>query len=136
MANSSIFVFPRITAPAFCRLSTASDVNVGTKFPKILELQVVRRPSVHILSLIATGTPASGEVSSPASIFFCTSSACFSAPSRSTVTKLLTLSSFASMALRAASVASTTETSPAFIFLPSSTAVSCINDIKSPILSC
>ena len=33
-------------------------------------LHVVSCPSIHILSLIATGTPASGPVSSPASIFF------------------------------------------------------------------
>ncbi len=29
MANSSILVFPIITAPAFSRLSTASAVNIG-----------------------------------------------------------------------------------------------------------
>ena len=37
--------------------------------------------------LTAAGTPASGPVSSPASIFFCTSSARCSACSSSTVTK-------------------------------------------------
>ena len=77
---------PRITAPAFSRFSTASALKVGTKFSKILEEQVVRVPSVHILSLIAKGTPARGPVSSPASIFFCTSAACCNAFSRSTVT--------------------------------------------------
>ena len=63
---------------------------------KSLKLQVVSSPSVHILSLMATGTPASGPVSSPASIlclyFFCAGSAHL--PHRS-VTKLCTCSSFA-----------------------------------------
>ena len=70
MANSSILVFPIITAPAFSRFKTASAEKVGTKLPKILEEQVVSISCVHILSLIATGTPASGPVISPASIFF------------------------------------------------------------------
>ena len=59
---------------------------VGIKFSNILEEQVVRVPSVHILSLMAKGTPAKGPVNSPASIFFCTSAACCNALSRSTVT--------------------------------------------------
>ena len=63
-----LLVLPRITAPAFSRLITASAVNVGTKFSSILELHVVSTPLVHMLSLIATGTPARGPVSSPASI--------------------------------------------------------------------
>ena len=86
MANSSMLVLPRITAPAFSKFNTASEENVGIKLPRIFEEQVVSIPSVHILSLIATGTPARGPVSSPASIFFCTSCAFRSAPSSSIVT--------------------------------------------------
>ena len=52
----------------------------------ILELQVVSWPSMHRLSFTATGTPASGPVSVPFSICFCTSAACLIAPSSSRVT--------------------------------------------------
>ena len=89
MANSSMLVCPTITAPASLSFTTASAVYVGTKFDRILDEQLVCTPSWHILSFIAIGTPARGPLSSPASIFFCTSSAWASAPSRSTVTKLL-----------------------------------------------
>ncbi len=68
MANSSILVLPMMTAPAFSNCSTASAEKVGTKLFKILEEQVVRVPFVHILSLMAKGTPAKGPVSSPASM--------------------------------------------------------------------
>ena len=64
-----------------------------------------------MLSLIATGTPASGPVSSPASIFACTSLARFNAPSLSTVTKLCTCASRFSIASKAAVTASSTVTS-------------------------
>ncbi len=111
MANSSILVLPRMTAPAFSRFRTASAVYVGTKLYKILEEQVVSNPFVHMLSLIATGTPASGPVSSPASIFACTSFARFKAPSLSTVTKLCTSASRFSIASNAAVTASSTVTS-------------------------
>ena len=130
IANSSIFVFPMITAPAFSRFSTASAVYVGLKLYNIFEEQVVSRSFVHILSLMATGTPASGPVSVPSSIIFCTSSARFNAPSRSTVTKLFTFFSFASIASKAAVTASVTVTSFAFIFLPNSTAVKLIKLIS------
>ena len=69
-----------------------------------------------MLSLIATGTPASGPVSSPASIFACTSLALFNAPSLSTVTKLCTCASRFSIASKAAVTASSTVTSFSFIF--------------------
>ena len=69
IANSSMFVLPISTAPACSSLRTASALKVGIKFPRIFEEQVVSIPSVHILSLIATGTPARGPVSSPDSIF-------------------------------------------------------------------
>ena len=132
MANSSMFVLPRMTAPAFSRFRTASAVYVGTKLYKILEEQVVSNPFVHMLSLIATGTPASGPVSSPASIFACTSFARFKAPSLSTVTKLCTSASRFSIASNAAVTASSTVTSFSFIFLPSSTAVKLIKLICFP----
>ncbi len=86
IANSSMFVFPRMTAPAFSKFSTACAVYVGTNPERIFEQQVVRIPATHILSLIATGTPAKGPVSSPLSIFSCTSPARHIAPSKSNVT--------------------------------------------------
>ena len=43
-------------------LLTAVAVYVGIKCSRILELQVVGIPFVNILSLMATGTPAKGEV--------------------------------------------------------------------------
>ncbi len=70
MANSSMFVLPIITAPASSRLITACDEKVGMKLPSIFEEQVVSKPFVHILSLMATGTPASGPLRVPSSIFF------------------------------------------------------------------
>ena len=116
---------------------TAGNVNnvetaVGIKLYKILELQVVNIPFVHILSLMATETPARGPVSVPSSIIFCTSFARIIADSSSTVTKLLISFSFARIASRAALVASSTVTSCAFIFFPSSTAVSDNKFIAAP----
>ncbi len=86
IANSSIFVLPMITAPASLRRITASLENCGIKFSNILDEHVVRTPSVHILSLIATGTPANSPFNVPASIFFCASFASFRAASLSNVT--------------------------------------------------
>ena len=123
IANSSIFVLPTITAPAASNFSTAVAVNVGTKLLNILEEQVVNIPLIHILSLMATGTPANGPVSVPSSINLCTSSALANAPSRSIVTNALISLSFASKLSRYAVVASTTDISLFRIFLPSSTAV-------------
>ena len=52
---------------------TAVELGKRIKLYKILEEQVVSRSFVHILSLMATGTPASGPVRVPSSICFCTS---------------------------------------------------------------
>ena len=60
IANSSIFVFPIITAPEFKSLSVTVDSYGGIKFPKILLAQVVLIPFVQRLSLIANGIPAKG----------------------------------------------------------------------------
>ena len=62
MANSSILVLPTITAPAALSLVMAVASYGGTKFSRILEAQVVRRPLVHITSLIARGMPHNGAV--------------------------------------------------------------------------
>ena len=83
MANSSIFVFPRIMAPAFSRFTTASALKVGTKPERMRDAQVVSTSSVQILSFTATGTPARGPVNSPESMAACTSPALFRARSLS-----------------------------------------------------
>src|SRR3954447_6899419 len=60
IANSSRFVLPTTTAPAARRRSTTVASYGGRQPSRILEPQVVGSPRVHMLSLSATGTPASG----------------------------------------------------------------------------
>src|SRR5262245_30434629 len=65
MANSSIFVLPMRTASAaFSRATTWASYG-GTKFLRILLLQVVGTPRVQSTSLMATGTPASAPSLAP-----------------------------------------------------------------------
>ena len=129
-----MFVLPTIIAPAFSKFSTAVAVYGGTKLPRIFEEHVVRIPFVHMLSLIATGTPARGPVSSPASILFCTLSAASNIFFSSiTVTNALILDSNLLMLAILSFAASTADVSPDLIFLPSSTAVKSIKFIfQSP----
>src|SRR5918993_972277 len=67
MANSSRLVLPMATAPAAARRSTTVASYGGRQPSRILDEHVVGTPDVHMLSLSATGTPASGPVTSPAS---------------------------------------------------------------------
>src|SRR6266542_3163753 len=60
IANSSQLVFPTMTAPAASRRDTDVASYGGTKCSSIRDEAVVRTPRVQMLSLIATGTPASG----------------------------------------------------------------------------
>ena len=92
----------------------------------------MRTPLVEIKSLTAIGTPASGCVSSPESMRFCTASARASAASGVTVTNACTVGSFSSMRARQARAASTALTSPACIFAPSSRAVKSNQSIVRP----
>src|SRR6185295_9710995 len=62
IANSSRFVFPSSTYPCARSLAITVASYGGTKFPSIRDAQVVRTPSVHILSLTATGIPIMGNV--------------------------------------------------------------------------
>src|SRR3954471_7872522 len=59
MANSSMFVFATMSAPLARSLVIAVASKGLTYSARILEPQVVGKPSDAILSLIATGTPAS-----------------------------------------------------------------------------
>ncbi len=75
------------------------------KFPSILELQVVRIPFVHMLSLMATGTPARGPFNLPASMSAWTFPACSMVFSSFTVTKAWMDGSMAFIRAREASAA-------------------------------
>src|SRR6478672_297035 len=66
MANSSRLVLPTNTAPASRRRVTAVASYGGLQPSRIRDPQVVGSPRVHRMSLRATGTPASGPGSSPA----------------------------------------------------------------------
>ena len=81
--------------------------------PSILEAQLVRTPSVTMLSFIAPGIPASGGSFSPAAIAASTSSAVFSAISSVRVRYAPIFSSVESMSFINACVSSRADTSPA-----------------------
>src|SRR6185369_3978 len=66
IANSSRFVLPITTAPAAARRSTTVALYGGRQPSRMRDEQVVGTPRVHMLSLRATGTPASGPGSFPA----------------------------------------------------------------------
>ena len=75
IANSSIFVLPKIITPAFFNLVTTVESYGGRQPSKILEPQVVGIPFCVITSLRASGTPASGDNFSPAARFLSTAAA-------------------------------------------------------------
>ena len=98
-----MLVLPITTAPASSSLITASEEKVGTKFDKILDEHVVSISLVHMLSLIATGTPAKGPVSLPDLMSSSAFLALARAASLSTVTYALISDSELSICLRTAS---------------------------------
>ncbi len=106
MANSSMFVLPRIGIFAALMRSTMVASYGGIQPSRILEAAVVGMPLVTTTSLMAIGTPASGPSFSPRAIAASTSAAVARAPSRSTWRKALTVPSIASMRSRWASVIS------------------------------
>lgn len=65
-ANSGTLVLPRTIASARRRRSTMTASCSGTKSARRREPKVVRMPAVGTISLIATGTPASGPGFVPA----------------------------------------------------------------------
>ena len=83
IANSSIFVLPKITIPAAFNLLTTVESYGGFQPSKILEPQVVGTSFCTITSFKASGTPASGDNFSPARRFLSTNSACAKAPALS-----------------------------------------------------
>ena len=66
MANSSMFVLPRSTAPAFRRRATIVASYGGTNVSRTFDPQVVRTPAVQNTSLIASGAPSRGDSGAPA----------------------------------------------------------------------
>ena len=84
MANSSMFVLPRMGMPASRRRVTRVASYGGTQPWRILDPHVVGRPRVVMTSLTAIGTPAMACSDSPAARRRSTSSAWARAPSAST----------------------------------------------------
>src|SRR5947199_2128793 len=66
IANSSMLVLPRSTAPAARRRSTTVASYGGTKLSRIFEPHVVGTPRVQRMSFRATGTPSRAERGAPA----------------------------------------------------------------------
>ena len=60
MANSSMLVLPRHTAPAALKRSMTVASYGATKFDSIFEPQVVSQPSAQKMSFWAIGMPVSG----------------------------------------------------------------------------
>src|SRR3954451_13517228 len=113
-----MLVLPRMTTPAALSRAVTVASYGGRQPSRILDPQVVGTPSIVMTSLSASGTPASGPVSSPAS----TRLAWASAPSVSTCRKACTLSSTAAIRSRCAWVTSTALASPLSIAARVSTA--------------
>ena len=65
IANSSIFVLPRITTPAARNFLTTVALYGGRHPSRIFEPQVVGIPSCAKISFRASGTPARGPKFSP-----------------------------------------------------------------------
>src|SRR4030042_5989334 len=114
--NSSIFVFPIITAPSLKTMSTAVALYVGIKLVRIFEPHVVLIPFVHRISLTAIGMPLRRGTLLFRLNLLSALSACFKAVSRLTVIKALISVSLSSILLSADSVISH-EVVPPFLYI-------------------
>src|SRR5262245_7185605 len=103
IANSSMFVLPRITAPAALSWATGVASYGGTKCSRMRDPHVVVTPSVQNTSLIAMGTPSSGPSGFLARYRASAARAAASAASRVTVRYAPRSSSCRSMRARYAS---------------------------------
>jgi hypothetical protein len=108
MANSSMFVLPRITTPAW-RNRRVTVASYGGRQPsRIREPHVVGMSAVVNTSLSASGTPARGEAGgSPRCRHSSTAAAAASAPSASRCRKACTAGSTAAIRSRCALTTST-----------------------------
>ena len=113
IANSSRFVLPTMTAPAATSRSTTVASYGGLQPSRICDEHVVGMPRVHMLSLRATGTPASGPGSRPAATASSTAAAAARASSASTRLKAWSSPSRAAIAARCSSTTSRPVRSPA-----------------------
>ena len=111
IANSSRFAFPTIGTKLFKSFSVTVALNGETKFSKIFDDAVVFEPTKFMLSLSASGIPASSGNSSPFAIFSSTFLAVSSAASFVNELKAPSLPSKLSILSKAAFVSSTAEIS-------------------------
>ena len=120
IANSSMFVLPRIGMPA-ARSRAATVESYGDVHPsRIFDPQVVGMSVVVNTSLSANGTPASGDgSSSPAATAASTSAAAASACSSATCRNARYWPSVSAIRSRQARVTSTDDSSLAAILAPS-----------------
>ncbi len=110
--NSGVVVLPSRTAPASRRRATDGASSVHGPFGStVSEPRRVAQPLVSSRSLMATGTPSSGDSGSPSSQRFSDASAIVSVAWTSIWQKALIEESSASMRPRHASVTSTGESS-------------------------
>ena len=123
IANSSRFVLPMITAPASRSLVTIVASYGGFHPSRIFDEHVVGIPRVHMLSLSATGTPASGPGSLPAATSASTSAARIRASSASTVLNAWISVSRRSISARWRSTTSTAVSEPSRTWSAIATAV-------------
>ena len=123
IANSSIFVLPRITTPAAFNFATTVESYGGRQPSRIFDPAVVGIPFCARISLTAIGTPASGESFSPLARFLSIASACSKAPALSICKKALILPSTAAIRSKCCFVSSTEEISFAASALAISAAV-------------
>ena len=132
IANSSMFVLPRMIAPAcFSRRVIVASYG-GCQPSRMREPQVVGMPTVVNTSLTATGTPASGPSGSPLPRLPSICAAWASAVSAATYRKACTRSSTAAIRSRCAWVTSVAETSPAASAAESSAAVIRVSSAITP----
>ena len=113
MANSSMFVLPKITTPDCLSFATTVESYGGRQPSNIFEPHVVGTPFCAKTSLRASGTPAKAESFSPLLRFASTSRACARAFSLSTCKKACTFESTFSIWTKCASVSSTDVIEPA-----------------------
>ena len=114
IANSSRFVLPIDDRARGARRARTTVASYGGRQPsRMRDEHVVGMPRVHMLSLSATGTPASGPGSSPRATAASTASAAARASSASTRLNAWISASRASIAARCSSSTSRADRAPA-----------------------
>jgi hypothetical protein len=131
--NSGVVVFPMKTAPASRNRATVGASSFqGPVASTVSDPRRVGHPFVRRRSLIATGTPSSGESGSPSSQRFSDSSACRSESAASIWQNELISASRASIRARHASATSTGDNSLSEYAADSSAAPSSCGSLGTP----